>query len=156
MGSHIPFGQPILVGHHSARRARNTVRRINSAYDRSFESSQMADRHRSRAAGIAAQLEKSVYSDDVDAVQRLEGRIATRTAEVARIKLLNKRIRAEQKAGLQKGWLARIGATDAENADMMQNARRSTDGSPVYPSFKLTNLGASIRTDKKRLEKLGS
>ena len=64
ISEHIPFGQPILVGHHSERRARKDAERINRSMHRAVE---MCDRSRywdRRAAGVirnvAHKLESSV------------------------------------------------------------------------------------------------
>jgi len=46
IGSHIPFGQPILVGHHSERHARRDAERIDSNMRKSVENSDMADYHK--------------------------------------------------------------------------------------------------------------
>lgn len=45
----IPFGQPILIGHHSERKHRRTIEKANRAMDKSIEESQKADEYESRA-----------------------------------------------------------------------------------------------------------
>jgi len=50
----IPLGQPILVGHHSERRARRDAERIDNGIRRMVEEHELADHHRAVAAGIAA------------------------------------------------------------------------------------------------------
>jgi hypothetical protein len=72
----IPFGQPILVGHHSEGRARADVRRIDSGLRSGFEHADTARDFRSRADNIERAAARAIYSDDVDAVERLEQRIA--------------------------------------------------------------------------------
>src|SRR3990167_11102227 len=52
MGSVIPFGQPILVGHHSEGRDRRYRARIGKAYDRGAELSSKADYYESRAESV--------------------------------------------------------------------------------------------------------
>lgn len=47
----IPFGQPILVGHHSEKRARRDVERIHAGMDRSVKMARTAAYWTSRAAG---------------------------------------------------------------------------------------------------------
>jgi hypothetical protein len=85
----IPFGQPIPVGHHSEGRARADVRRIDNGFRRGFEHADKARDFRSRADGIEAQAERAIYSDDVDAIERLQERIAELEAERERIKRYN-------------------------------------------------------------------
>ena len=77
----IPLGQPILVGHHSEKRARRDQKKIRRGVRRGLDHQKMAKRHRSRAAGIRDQLDRSIYSDDHDAAERLRERIAEREAE---------------------------------------------------------------------------
>lgn len=48
--SGIPFGQPILVGHHSEKRHRRTIEKAHRAMDKSVEESKKADEYKSRAA----------------------------------------------------------------------------------------------------------
>tara|TARA_R100000781_G_scaffold113591_1_gene82398 strand:+ start:7599 stop:8519 length:921 start_codon:yes stop_codon:yes gene_type:complete len=45
----IPFGQPILVGHHSERRHRKTIERADNAMRKSIEEDKKADEYRRRA-----------------------------------------------------------------------------------------------------------
>src|SRR3990167_4134387 len=50
--------------------------RLIKREERAYEDSKMADHHDSKAAGLARQLDRSVFSDDADAIARLEARIA--------------------------------------------------------------------------------
>ena len=81
LASQIPMGQPILVNHHSEKKHRNHLKKIDNTMRKSVESSDMAKHHRSKAAGIAEQLDNSIFSDDTDVVERLEVRIAERKAQ---------------------------------------------------------------------------
>lgn len=72
----IPFGQPILVGHHSEGRARRDQALIESGMRTSVDESRKAKRHEETAGEIDRQLRRSVFSDDVDAVEQLRERIA--------------------------------------------------------------------------------
>ena len=47
----IPFGQPILVGHHSEGRDRNFRKKIHRGFERAYEAGQKADHYERRAAG---------------------------------------------------------------------------------------------------------
>jgi len=72
----IPLGQPILVGHHSEGHARRDVERIRSNMDRGCAAQKLAKHHRDQADGIARQLDNCIFSDDPDAIEQLEARIA--------------------------------------------------------------------------------
>jgi hypothetical protein len=67
----IPLGQPILVGHHSERRARRDAERIDHDMSKGVEHQRLADRMTSRAAEIERQADHAIYSDDADAIERL-------------------------------------------------------------------------------------
>ena len=53
LADQIPLGQPILVGHHSERRARRDADRISSNMTKGIEHDKMASKHTSVAGGIA-------------------------------------------------------------------------------------------------------
>lgn len=151
----IPFGQPILVGHHSEPRHRRAIERSDNAMRASVERQDMATRHEQVAETLRGRLETNIFSDDVDAIEQLEARISEREAACARIVEINKALRRELKAGggqLLVGALDRIGATDAERKAMESNARYS--GSPMYPRFSTGNMRNLIRADRQRLESI--
>lgn len=86
----IPFGQPILVGHHSERHARRDQARIHSNMDKAVEESKLATHHASKADGIERMLDRSIFDDDPDAIEALEARIAAQEASNERAKQINK------------------------------------------------------------------
>lgn len=145
----IPFGQPILVGHHSEGRHRRDLDRIQSGFQRSYESARMAERHRGRADEIERQAERSVYSDDADAVEKLEARIAERETERAAIKAYN--------SSCRKGHPDPSLLTDRQR-EALPNVLRFTPGGPPkdgsMPGYALTNLSGTIARDRKRLAEL--
>jgi hypothetical protein len=79
----IPFGQPILAGHHSQRRHERALERADTKMRKAAEHSDMAARHAQAAKTIRAQLDASVYDDDADAIDCLRARIAERKAQGA-------------------------------------------------------------------------
>lgn len=157
--NNIPLGQPILVGHHSERHARKDQERMNNGMRAGVESSKMAEHHRSVAGGIEDQLDRSIFSDDVNAVEALQARIAQLENERERMKRTNAQIRKGQ------GWPARLKAegielTPAEVATLASVAKHQAyychpkTGSPLFPPYALSNLGGRIATDRKRLEQI--
>jgi len=144
----IPFGQPILVGHHSERHARRDQDRIHSGMTRGIEHQDKAREMSSKAAEIDRQAEVAIYSDDVDAVERLREKIAGLEAKRARIKVVNALVR--------KVGLAAAGdqLTAEERAELLQLVRIvpyhhcETRG---FPAYALTNLGGNISRLKARL-----
>ena len=145
---HIPFGQPILVGHHSEKRHRNALGRAQSLASKTVEHANMADHHRSKADGIKRQLDHSIYSDDHDAIQRLEERIASLEAERDRIKAYNKTCRK----GATHGDLSLL--DEEQRSKLASYAQHWPAGLTNGRWPDLTNLGANIRRNRQRLEQL--
>lgn len=67
----IPFGQPILVGHHSEGRARRDAERIHSHTRAGFEAQKAADDARSRAKAARANTRPEAPSTTANRIQRL-------------------------------------------------------------------------------------
>lgn len=153
----IPFGQPILVGHHSERRHRRAIERMDSAMRASVENGRKAEAMRSRADSIEAQAANAIYSDDHDAADRLREKIAGLEAQREQIKRYNASCRKAAKAGESIGDLTLL---DAElKADILTTARACAymlGKGGAFPAYKLTNLGATIRTAQKRLDDIES
>lgn len=63
--------------------------------ERAWEASKDASARRAKAAEIERQLERAIYNDDPDAIERIEERIAELEAKRAEIKEANRRTRAE-------------------------------------------------------------
>ena len=148
----IPFGQPILVGHHSEGRHRRALARLDAHMSRACESTKMAERHLSVAAGISDQLDRSIYSDDHNATEALRERIAERETRRERMKQVNKLYRAKDADGLATLGLDLTRLISAV-AHQSENGRLTWLTLP-HPAYELTNLGALIRTDKKRLAEI--
>lgn len=145
----IPLGQPILVGHHSERHHRRDIARMDSALRDSSESSKMADHHRSKAAGLEAQLDGSIFSDDPDAVDALKARIAELEAKRERMKSIN----AAHKAYLKKpaGLDMNVNLTEADKA-RIRNYQPAYSWEPhPFAPYQLSNLAGNIGRLRKRL-----
>ena len=129
-------------GHSSVRE------RMNRSDDRAIQSLDKANAMQTRAAGIAAQLDTSIYADDTDAVEALRARIAERETERERMKTVNKLYKKGDVVGL-----AALGLNlDAITAKL--TAAGPYWGKAPYMPYELTNLSAKIRTDQKRIEEL--
>ena len=138
----IPMGQPILEGHHSERRHRADLDRIERGQRGALESWEKASEFRRRADEIERQAAHAVYADDEDATERLRERIEEREAELARRKAAN--------AAARRGADWRAGLTDADVARGERNMAYWPGGTDVpFPDVK--NLAAAIRRDRKRL-----
>lgn len=134
LADQIPFGQPILVGHHSEGHARRDAERIYSRTAKAYEHSAKADEMARKAANIRAAADRSIYSDDEDAIERLEERIAALEAKRDQHKAENAAYRKEHAAALK--------------------AMTPYDRKLAVPHPYSTNLAADIRRNKQRLERL--
>lgn len=143
----IPLGQPILDGHHSAPRARRDAERIRSATGRAVERGRMAERHDQVAAGIERQLDRSIYSDDPDAAERLRERVAALEAERDRMIAINRAFRRGDAAALSA-----LGLDLGKLQSAIEETRRSAPWIKApYEGYQLRNLGARLREAKRRL-----
>ena len=155
IGDGIPFGQPILVGHHSEGRARADAGRIHSNLSKAVEESHLAEHHELRAAGIASQFERSVFSDDTNAIEALEARIAQREAQVERRKAINAAFKkAKGEAPARFAALVTAGLMTQAEALSVAGTMASMRYERPFPSYSLTNLNANIRRDKERIAEL--
>lgn len=146
----IPFGQPILVGHHSEGRHRRDLDRIHNGMGKVVEHGRMADRHRSKADNIDAAAERAIYRDDPDAVERLVAKLEDLEGQRDRIKAYNK--------------TARAGQPDPEILDDRQRAALESQARhmPDYharkkgqmPGYVLSNLSGTITKERRRLAEL--
>lgn len=134
----IPFGQPILIGHHSEKRHRAAIDRGWNKMGAAVANDQKAESMAQRARSIEAQAAGAIYTDDEDAGERLTAKIAAMEAERDGMKAANAAYRKEQRAELQAmtGW-------DRDNA-------------LPYRSYQITNLTGNIGRAKKRLAGLGA
>lgn len=156
----IPFGQPILVGHHSERKHRRTVERADNAMRRSIEATRKAEELERRAANPST----AISSDDPDACQKLRAKIERAEQAQVAMKAANKVIRAAVKRGVTDA--TECPAWD-EYLSQMQEVFPGISGETAakhlqpdfagrigFPSFELTNNNANIRRMKQRLQQL--
>ncbi len=147
----IPLGQPILVGHHSERRARRDAKQIEDSMFAGVDHAKMAERHDQAADGIERQLERSIYSDDDDAIERLEERIAMLEAERDRVKAFN--------ASCRKGTRDMSLLDERQQRDIISTAQVASyqlGKGGGFPAYHLALLGANIKRNRQRLATLAN
>ena len=71
MADIIPFGQPILIGHHSERGDRSYRAKIYANFGKGFDALKAAGEMAARAASIGS---GGISSDDPDAIKKLRER----------------------------------------------------------------------------------
>jgi len=87
----IPFGQPILVGHHSEKRDRAYRSRATGKIDKSVEERNKADYYESKAENIG---KGGISSDDPEAIAKLKIKLAQREDSQKDMKEQNAEARA--------------------------------------------------------------
>ena len=152
----IAFWQQPAAPNTSLAKQRERLRR---GVDKSVEHDKMARHHLQKAEGLEREIDQSIYSDDADVGQRLEGRIAERTAERDRIKAGNANLQRLLRSKpalktsldtLEASDLRDLGYNTKDLKDLMFQAKMFRSGLRSIP---LTNINASIRRDTQRLGK---
>jgi hypothetical protein len=149
LASLIPLGQPILVGHHSQRRAERDRDRIEQGTRRTIEHTDKARAFRQRAANIDAAAARAVYSDDPDAVAKLRARLDELESERTAIKAYNA---AARKGTADPSTLPDKLARELDAALRAWGASQCPQGQ--FPGYVLRNLSANIARNKRRLTSL--
>ena len=141
----IPFGQPILVGHHSEGMHRRAIERSAGHMDKGCEAYNKAKYHASKAEGLSRMLDNTIFSDDEDAVEKLEQKIAQREKEQETYKAFNKVIRNKKMTEAEKvSELVRLGMSEA-------GAKERVEKNAQIPSYAMTNNNSEIRRLKERV-----
>jgi hypothetical protein len=142
-------GEPIKVGHHSERRHRRLIQKVWNQMGKASESMAQAKRLESRAN--AAESNTAIYSDDPDAIAKLQNELRAMEARQALMKQVNAAHRAYlkkpaslDKSDLPEAWKAKIREYKPEY---------SWEPSP-FPPYSLSNLNANIRRVKDRIAQL--
>jgi hypothetical protein len=91
MASIIPFGQPILIGHHSEEKDRRYRDRINQTMRKSVESAKKAEYYEDKAS--AAESNTSISSDDPNAIEKLKTKLQDLESLQSLMKAVNKIVR---------------------------------------------------------------
>ena len=138
----IPFGQPILVGHHSEGSHRAAIKRSHAAMDRSCAEADKAKHYAGRAASAASN--RAISSDDPNAPTKLREKLEKLERAQATMKAVNAAIRKGDDAAA-----IAAGVTEAQLAELKKGDYAGRIG---FASYQLTNNSAEIRRVKKRLE----
>jgi hypothetical protein len=154
MFSAIPFGQPILVGHHSEGRDRRYRERADNKMRQGFALMDRAEYYRRKAAAVGT---GGISSDDPEAVQKLKNKLECLEKSQSVMKAINAAIRVLSKDGnltpstlvLHLGDKFRLTVAQAQEAltpDFM--------GRIGFASCSLKNNNAEIRRVKLRIKQL--
>ncbi|MCU8163101.1 DUF3560 domain-containing protein [Vibrio vulnificus] len=145
----IPFGQPILVGHHSEKRARKDAERIWRDMGKSVHAQEKADHYENKANNVGS---AGIASDDPEAVSKLKEKLMSLQDSQETMKSINKVIRSHN-------------LTDEDKIEFMVQTHKFSEsqaksvlfpktGSAGFADYALKNNNANIRTIKQRIEEL--
>ena len=144
----IPAGQPILVGHHSERKHRNVLDRSWNALGQSVKLSVKAEYYRRKAE--AAENNDAIYTEDDDAVSRLEAKLAELERAQEQMKECNRIVRNRRLSDDEKVARLTVCGLGEDSARKLLDPKQF--GGPGFASFTLSNNNANIRRVKERLE----
>lgn len=149
MADVIPFGQPILVGHHSEGRDRRYRARIHDKMGKGVALADKAEQLQRRAESVGT---GGISSDDPEAITKLQQQLADAQSSQAAMKAVNAAIRKhrdDKPAQLQAlqglGW-------SAERAEKMLEPDFA--GRVGFPAYALSNNNANIKRIEQRIAEL--
>jgi hypothetical protein len=148
MAEVIPFGQPILVGHHSEGRDRNYRNRIHNTFGKAFAAQDKAAHYEQKAASVGT---GGISSDDPDAVKKLRAELVAAEQSQEKMKAANKAIRGNKTTETQTAALELIGFTVAQAAEII---KPDFAGRVGFPAYALSNNNANMTRIKGRIAEL--
>ncbi|HEX7663348.1 MAG TPA: DUF3560 domain-containing protein, partial [Polyangiaceae bacterium] len=141
----IPFGQPILVGHHSEKRHRRDIERIHKGHTRSAELAHEADTLERRAE--RAEHSTAVSSDDPDAIEKLRAKLERIERDRERMVAANRAVRsADPRVALRELGFSEVLIEKALTPDFL--------GRVGFPDYALRNAAAEARRIRVRIATL--
>ena len=149
--SGIPFGQPILVGHHSEGKHRRAIERSHNAMRKSVE----LDKEASRCERIANTVSTAISSDDPDAIKKLKAKLTTLEEVQSRAKEMNRVWRMVEKKPEAPATIKALAGLNDKDRSIVQEFKRgySWEKGPIE-SYAMSNNNANMATVKKRIKVL--
>ncbi len=145
----IPFGQPILVGHHSENRDRSYRNRIDSKRNKSIEYRDKAEYYRNKAERIGT---GGISSDDENAIEKLKTKLEKLEKLQKFMKEANKICKCKKLQEVEKvDKLTQMGLSESSALNLLEPNWTGYGG---FERFQLSNNNATIRNTKKRIEEL--
>jgi hypothetical protein len=148
ISSGIPFGQPILIGHHSEKRHRRMIERMHRYNDHSIEEYRKAQYYERRAAN--AEGNNSISSDDPDAVQKLREKLA----ELEKLQETMREANKIYRKGNTPENIAALVALGLSEHSARNGFEPDFCGRIGFADYQLTNNNANIRRIKERIAHL--
>lgn len=150
IGSFIPMGQPILVGHHSESRHRRDLAKIDNAMRASIEADEKAAYYEGKAKHIEA--DRAIYSDDPNGLEKLREKLARLLANQETMKAVNKIVKSKAHEAEKVELIVRDGLLTEQQA--IEILKPDFCGRVGFPSYALSNNNGVIANTRKRIEQL--
>lgn len=147
MAECIPFGQPILVGHHSEKRDRNFRSKIHSIMGKSVQEMKKAEYYKNKADSVG---KGGISSDDPNAIEKLKSKLEKLQQAQELMKKANKLIKKFPEHNARLEGLIELGFSEEKAIDVLNPKY----GSIGFASYSLQNNNAEINRLKKRIAEL--
>lgn len=139
----IPFGQPILVGHHSEKRHLNDINKIEVCMNNSQKLQEKADYYQYKSTHMST----AISGYDSKALDKLNAKLECLEKRRELMKEVNKEYKKHYKKALNL-------LSKKEREDIINMFERKLLSDKPFPGFKLTNISANIRSVKQRIAKI--
>ncbi|MEE8058008.1 MAG: DUF3560 domain-containing protein [Pseudomonadales bacterium] len=143
MASVIPFGQPILVGHHSEHRDRRYRDRIHNTFGKAFSLDDKARHYDRKATHVGA---GGIASNDPEAITKLNKKLTSLIEAQETMKAANR--------ALKKGNDPALVELGFDDAMIGQIKKPDFGGRTGFASYQLQNNNAEIRRTQQRIKEL--
>jgi hypothetical protein len=148
MAAAIPFGQPILIGHHSEGRDRNYRNKIHNTFGKAYELENKADYYETKAQIVG---KGGISSDDPEAVAKLRAQLVALQARQEFMKKANASIRCHK--GDEAAQITALAALDGvTKAVARELVKPDFAGRIGFASYQLSNNNANIRRIASRIK----
>lgn len=148
---HIPFGQPILVGHHSERAHRNAVDKSWNLLGKSVGLRDKAARLEGKAASVGT---GGISSNEPEALTKLKAKLDNLVTSQETMKAINKIVRTANLDDAQKiGKILKAKLLKSESL-AVEILKPDVAGRIGFASYSLSNNNAEIRRINKCIESL--
>ena len=150
-------GQPILIGHHSEKRHRNDINRIDRNFAKAVEEQDKSDYWAHRAE--AAESNNTISYKDPEAAEKLKTKIAElerlqESYKAANAKLRAAKITLDDPQHVEK--LQALGLSDFLTKEAISCNRYSFTGKDfiILPTWLLSNNNSNLKRYKERLKQM--
>jgi hypothetical protein len=146
----IPFGSPILVGHHSERHHRRDLERINNGMRKSIELDEKAEHYKEKVKNLLNPT--AISSDNPDAIALLKQKLINLEAQREKIKAFNKTARQNKTEQSPSYMLSNLSGNIKNVKDRIEKLEKLAQ---VKPSEEVINgITVKVNPDENRVQVL--